>query len=238
MEIRFQPIVSLRYLSLLGVEALARLRDKNGRIWSPNHFVPIVERSGLSAVLAERAAARAIEGFAGGFGTESKLWLSINLPLDVFLEPGSITMVAGYAEKFGVAPERIIIELTESQPVEDVPQLVEALSGWHAQGFRVALDDITPETPNLPQLLQLPFAVVKLDLSVTAHIGSDPSAEKFVRDVVAAVPQTVEIIAEGVESEQIASRLRELGVDLAQGFLISRPMRGMMLPAWWYMWLN
>ena len=239
VEIRFQPVVSLHGLSVLGVEALARLRDKSGHIWLPDHFVPAAEKAGLAKILTERVAAQAIEDFSASFSPESDLWLSINLPLNVFMAPETIPMIEAHAARAHLAHERILIELTESQPVLDVEALRPVLESWAAHGFRIALDDIEPTTRNLWQLLSLPFNVVKLDLLLVNQLARDQAAVDFVTEVVRhAREHQIKIVAEGVESEEMAAQLRALGVDHAQGFLISRPMRSMMLPAWWYMWLS
>jgi len=237
VEIRFQPIVSLLDHSLMGVEALARLRDPQGRIWPPEHFVAAAERSGLAALLSERVVAQAIDDFSAAFSADCEVWLAINLPLGVFLDAASPAMVAGHALLCGLPAGRILIELTESQPVQDLGDLARAIALWQRAGFRSVLDDIDPGTHNLWQLLEQPFCAVKIDLALVGRLPDDPVAVGFVTRVVERTRGNgIKVVAEGVESEAMADHLRRLGVDQAQGFLISRPMRSTMLPAWWCTW--
>jgi EAL domain-containing protein (putative c-di-GMP-specific phosphodiesterase class I) len=239
VEILFQPVVRLEDMSLSGVEALARLRDAEGHVWLPDDFMPEAERSGFAQNLSEKIVARAILDFTASFPAETTLWLAINLPLCVFLTPGNTAMVAGQAELYGLAPARITIELTESQPVHDLGELAAAIAVWRASGFKLALDDVEPATHNLWQLLELPFFAVKLDLGIVGRLPDDPVAVDFVTAVVAHTrSRGMKLVAEGIESQAMATDLRRLGVDHAQGFLISPPMRGMLLPAWWCNWLN
>ena len=239
VEILFQPVVNLADLTMVGVEALARLRDSAGRIWLPDQFVPAAEKAGLAPNMSENVVAEAILDFTTTFPLEANLWLAINLPLSVFLALRSPAMVAERAKHHALPPARITIELTESQPVLDMASLRHAIARWHLAGFKIALDDIEPATHNLWQLLDEPFAAVKLDMSVVTGLSHNAAAVDFVTDVVAhANKRGIHVVAEGVESEPMATQLRALGVDHAQGFLISRPMQGTLLPAWWCNWLS
>ena len=142
-----------------------------------------------------------------------------------------------YLAAFGLSPERIMLELTESLPVTDVPGLAQALERWRDAGFGLALDDISPLVENYVDLLALPFTSVKLDKGTVMHAACDGEALGFLEDVVArALRSGKAVIAEGIETWRSWRQMRELGVDQAQGFLVARPLPAAALPVWQRGW--
>ena len=122
-----------------------------------------------------------------------------------------------------------------SRYCDQAPSAIRASFSFWASGepgFKVALDDIDPETSNLCALLELSFFAIKLDGRLVNRLDHDPGARAFVTKVVGQMrPRGTKLIAEGVETQEIATCLQSLGVDYVQGFLISRPMQDLMLPA-------
>ncbi len=131
----------------------------------------------------------------------------------------------------------MLIELTESRPVVDLPGLSAAMDRWRAAGYRVAIDDMGPEMMNQIELFDLPFSVVKLDKHVVLRSEHDPLARSYLqRTVDNAHARSLSVIAEGIENEAMWRRMLELGVEHAQGFLIGRAMPANALPSWLSAW--
>ncbi len=134
----------------------------------------------------------------------------------------------------GIPVQRILIELTESRPVIDIPALAQALDRWRQAGYRVAIDDMGPEMINQVELFDLPFNVVKLDKQVVLRSETDPARPTLSATHGRQRPQPLaRIIAEGIENEAMWNRMRDMGVEYAQGFLIARALPAAAWPRGW-----
>lgn len=237
VECRFQPIVRLADRRVVGMEALARLRHADHGTIAPDLFIPQIERAGLSLRLTEAVAQGAMAAIDPAFLERNDLFFTINLPLDVLLFPEALARIDVHRVTFGIPTHRILIELTESRPVSDLPSLTIALEHWRQAGYRVAIDDMGPEMVNQLDLFDLPFNMVKLDKQVVLRSETDLLARSYLqRTVDNARSRSLGVIAEGIENEAMWHRMRNLGVEYAQGFLIARAMPATALPSWLYGW--
>ena len=148
IETRFQPIVRLADGQACAIEVLARLRHPQHGPMAAGAFVPQVETAGFGHQLAELVVARALDDLPRGFLDAEGLMLSVNLPLDVFLCPRAAERLDRQRQAAGVSAARLLVELTESQPVDDLDGLATAMLRWRSGGYRLALDDVGPQTPN------------------------------------------------------------------------------------------
>jgi EAL domain-containing protein (putative c-di-GMP-specific phosphodiesterase class I) len=131
----------------------------------------------------------------------------------------------------------VIIELTESQPVVDLVTLGGVLEKLRADGYRIAIDDVSPAVPRLADLLQLPFTSLKLDKAVVQCLARVPALQDFVRGVIdVARARGLSVVAEGVEDVATWQRMLALGIDHAQGFLVARPLPAAAVPIWLEAW--
>ena len=237
VECRFQPIVRLSDRRAVGMEALARLRHADRGMISPDLFIPQIERAGLSLRLTEAVAQGAMAAINPAFLERHDLFFTINLPLDVLLFREALTRIEAHRVSFGIPVHRLLIELTESRPVSDIPSLAAALDHWRDAGYRVAIDDMGPDMMNQLDLFDLPFNVVKLDKQVVLRSETDAFAQSYLqRTVDNAHRRSLSIIAEGIENEAMWNRIRDLGVEYAQGFLIARALPASALPSWLEAW--
>ena len=237
VECRFQPIVRLEDRRPVGMEALARLHHADHGTIAPDLFIPQIERAGLSLRLTEAVAQGAMAAVDPAFLERHDLFMTINLPLDVLLFPESLTRIDGHRTTFGIPAKRILIELTESRPVIDIPTLAAAVEYWRDAGYSVAIDDMGPEMMNQLDLFNLPFTIVKLDKGVVLRSEHDLLARRYLqRTVDNAHSRSLKIIAEGIENQAMWNRLREMGVEYAQGFLIARALPASALPDWLEAW--
>jgi EAL domain-containing protein (putative c-di-GMP-specific phosphodiesterase class I) len=237
IETRYQPIVRLADRAPVSLEALARLNHPARGTLSPDLFVPQAEDAGLAGLLTEAVAARVFADIHLTGVAWRDLTVSLNFPLDVLLAPGMIERMEAQRAAHHVPAARIVIEMTESQPVTEPATLALAIQRISDAGYPVMLDDLTRATPNLDALLDLPFSVVKLDKAPVTGSAEDAAEREFIRHVVArAAPRGVAVVAEGVEDAATWTRMRDLGVDQAQGFLISRALPRAAVELWLQSW--
>jgi EAL domain-containing protein (putative c-di-GMP-specific phosphodiesterase class I) len=237
IQARYQPIVSLSDGSLFGVEVLARLRHPSRGTLPPDTFVPPMEDAGLWDKLLRAITASGFQGLARPGIADMTMVAAFNLPLPAVLQPQMLAELDDLRQQAGIPTERILIELTESHPVQDVPALAHALTLWRNAGYGVSIDDLSPEVANDRALLDLPFTVVKLDKSVVCNSADDRSAHDYLRDVVRiAHTNGMKIIAEGVRRPEDWVRTRDLGIDLTQSYLVSRPLPASAVPVWARLW--
>jgi diguanylate cyclase (GGDEF)-like protein len=217
----YQPIYSLATGEVLGYEGLVRPAPEStfpnaGALFvaaeSTGHTVEL-DVASLETVL------------AGAGALDPALYLSVNLSprtleADAF-SPQEVLRVAGH---WGIAPERLVVELTEREAVEDLDRLRTALAVLRRYGVRIAADDVGAGNAGLRLLSELTFDVMKIDLSlVRAGVETDPSGAvlRALRELARGRGQT--IVAEGVETAAHLESVRSLGFDAAQGYLLKRP---------------
>jgi EAL domain-containing protein (putative c-di-GMP-specific phosphodiesterase class I) len=222
LRICYQPIVRLADLRPSYVEVLTRAEAGDGTVGSDAviHAMNGAERSmHLTSCIMRRALA---EYRTFHFG-RCDLSIAFNLPLDAMLHPQLMAQIEAVRAPSALAAQNIRFELTEQQPVRDLQAAAAAITALRRARYGLALDDITPETPNLPALMAMPIRAVKLDRSVVVSTaGGD---KDFIRDIVAqATANGQTVIAEGIETAELCERMRRLGVTHGQGFLFSHPL--------------
>lgn len=237
IEASYQPIVRISDRVPVAFEALARLNHPTRGTLMPEWFVPQVEESGLAARLTELVVDRVLADLASPVLAAEALRMTLNFPLDVLLLPEALERLDSRRRDAGIAASRIVLEMTESRPVEDLIGLSKVLEKLRADGYRVSIDDVFPAMPRLNELLRLPFGGLKFDRAVVQGQATSPEMLAFMRDVIAtAQAQGLVIVAEGVEDLPTWRRIAELGVELAQGFLIARAMPADAVPGWLETW--
>jgi EAL domain-containing protein (putative c-di-GMP-specific phosphodiesterase class I) len=239
IETRYQPIVRFADRCPVGVEALVRLNHPEEGTLSPDRFVPQIEDGGLAAELTSLVSARAFADLAGPFLSGRDLRVSVNFPLEVLLNSAALDRLEEQRKDAGIAAERIIVELTESRPVNDFLTLRRSLERLRGLGYGAAIDDIGPAVPRLPRLLDLPFTSMKLDKDVVQQVVEFEEARAFLAATIKqAKARGLTVVAEGVETDEIWQRMRELGADEVQGFLAARPLPVAVVPVWWDAWVG
>ncbi len=237
IEARYQPIVRVIDRQPVAVEVLARLNHPARGTLLPRHFVPQMEDAGLAPALTEVVTHRAFADMSAPPLAPYDLAIALNFPLDVLLVAAAMTVLDAQRRDAGIRPEQIIVELTESRPVEDLVGLQHAVERLRSSGYGVVIDDIQPEVPQIQSLLALPFTGVKLDKDLVHLLAADQGSREFTRGVVdIAKERGLTVTAEGVEDAATWDRLADLGVDQVQGFLVARPMMAVAIPVWLRRW--
>ncbi len=237
IQTRYQPIVRMSDGQPIGLEVLARLEHPTRGILQPDLFVPQIEEAGLAWPLTEAVVRRAFEDWGGGRLATFGLTLALNFPLDVLLIPEALTWLEARRQEVGIPAESLMIELTESRPVSEIGRLRHAIATLRNLGYGLAIDDVGPEIRDHKLLLDLQFTALKLDKDLVRESPDSSSATVFLDQTIAAArAASLIIVAEGVEDADIWARMRALGVDQAQGFLVARPLPAAAVPLWHRDW--
>jgi EAL domain-containing protein (putative c-di-GMP-specific phosphodiesterase class I) len=166
-----------------------------------------------------------------------RLMVALNVPLDVLVVPDALRRLDADRTAAGVQARQVIIELTESRVVSDIGQLTRVVEQLRRTGYGVALDDLEPAMPRHEALLDIPFTAVKLDKSIVMRSAAGGDAAAFMERIVgAAKARGLKVVVEGVEDLRTWHRVRKAGADVAQGFVIARPLPASVLPVWLDAW--
>ncbi|WP_284305830.1 putative bifunctional diguanylate cyclase/phosphodiesterase [Mobilicoccus caccae] len=227
-DIVLQPIMGgPEHRTLIGREALARWRDPQLGDVPPDVFVPVAEQLGLITTLGEAVLRRACREAAGlrATGEEDEVDLFVNVSPAQLRDPGFAGVVRDALATTGLPPARLRLEVTETELVDEGPATAETLEALREAGIRLCVDDFGTGYASLATLLRLPVDCVKLDRSLVAGLGESEAAERQLAAVMSLVRSLgiEDIVAEGVETEQQAIALLELGCPLAQGWFYGRP---------------
>ncbi|MGY1687110.1 putative bifunctional diguanylate cyclase/phosphodiesterase [Geodermatophilus sp. SYSU D00867] len=222
----FQPVVSMADKRVSGVEALLRWRHPELGEVPPREFVPIAERAGVIGelqrwALREITAAAAVLPAGGG----GPLRIGMNVSAAHVAERTLVDDVAGALSASGLAPERLVLEVTESTVLAEGDSVAVDAEALRLMGVHVALDDFGTGSSSLGLLTRLPVDVLKLDRSFVSRVDRDRQSRALCEAVVTVGRSLgLQVVAEGVETPAQLGALRGLGVDQAQGFLLSRPL--------------
>jgi EAL domain-containing protein (putative c-di-GMP-specific phosphodiesterase class I) len=223
--LQYQPKVSLRDGTLVGVEALVRWRHSTRGLVSPNQFVPLAEESGLIDDLSRIVLTQAIIQQRKWAVQGLDLQVAINLsPLN--LRSGSLADdIAALCLEHTVPPERITIEITETAAMDDALQALDTLTRLRLKGFKLSIDDFGTGFSSLTRLQRLPATEIKVDQSFVRECTISRDALAIVKTVID-LARNMELtsVAEGIETDDHYRIVAELGCDLGQGYGIGKPM--------------
>jgi diguanylate cyclase (GGDEF)-like protein len=224
--VHFQPIVELASGRPLATEALVRWQHPHHGLIAPLDFIPVAEETGLIAELGRDVLERACEqGAAWQRLFDEPLNMFVNVSGLQIVNPAFVDEVAEIAARSGLMPETLGLEVTESVLVEAEGTAISVLGKLHEHGLRLMLDDFGTGYSSLGYLRSFPLDGVKIDRSFIDGLTEDREDAAIIRaiiDMCRALSLTT--VAEGVETEAQLERLRELGCDHVQGYLLSHPM--------------
>ena len=224
-EVHYQPIVRLTDGVVVAVEALARWTDPVAGPVHPDVFVTVAERTGLVAAIDDFVLDRAcadMGALTAAFG--APVAVHVNVAAARLSRPGLAEGIVGVLERRGVPAGRLVVEITETGRIPDLPRAAEAATTLRAHGVRVALDDFGSGYNALAQLHSLPVDIVKLDSTLT-DVDVDPErAGALCRSVVRICADLgITVVAEGIETADREESLTAAGCDLGQGYLYGQP---------------
>jgi diguanylate cyclase (GGDEF)-like protein len=210
---------------IVGAEVLARWRLRDGHFISPAEFIPIAEASGLIGRLGEQMLEAAAQLSLRLRAHGCSVPLAVNLSAKQLLEPDFLARVDALLLRSGADPRDLTLEVTESLMIEGFDAAVAVLEPLRARGFRIALDDFGTGFSSLSYLKQLPVDELKIDGSFIRDSVHDPRGRALVEAIVAVGKVlSLQVVAEGVESQEQVTLLHEFGCRVLQGYLFGRPM--------------
>jgi EAL domain-containing protein (putative c-di-GMP-specific phosphodiesterase class I) len=213
-----QPLLSLCDGSSAGHELLARLVLADGAIVAPGAFMPAVERFGLAPEFDAHVLRRAVDILATGRAVH------VNLSAHSVGRPELITLLRDALDATGADPGRLTLEITETALTADIDAFAQFGREVTHLGCRLALDDFGTGYGTLTYLTSLPVTEIKIDQRFVQGLRSDAASAEVVRAVVGLAGRLqLCTVAEGVEDAETLALVRELGVDVAQGYLLGRP---------------
>ncbi len=229
----FQPQVEIGSGAPVGLEALMRWRHPTRGLVSPAEFIPIAEQTGLIHELGRRALEMTC--------TQFKYWqqrdifprVSVNVSAKQFEDPQWLDSVREVIEQTGMPARYLDLEITESMLVNDPDRIVAMLAEVNRMGVTLTLDDFGTGYSSLSYLTRLPFHTIKIDRSFINEIEL-PRQRGIVQAIIAVAHSlNMRVIAEGIESPLQMTILRELGVEEAQGYYMSKPLDVDAIEPWW-----
>jgi diguanylate cyclase (GGDEF)-like protein len=224
----YQPVVSLASGSVVAVEALIRWQHPERGLIPPLDFIPVAERTGLIGEIGRWVIARACEQlkrWEEDFGNNAPQSVWINVSPKQFAQRDLASQVRQLFQSHACEPRRIKFEITESIMLEDVDLAMNTLGELRTLGVQVYMDDFGTGYSSLTYLGRLPIDGIKVDRSFVSQMGRDGRQAQLVGTIVTLIRNLgLEPIAEGVETDEQAHRLREMGCTFAQGFVFCRPL--------------
>ena len=219
----YQPIVVAETGAISGYEALVRWDSPEYGAISPAEFIPIAEETGLILDIGEWIARQALKDCRRWGGP----YVSINLSVRQFLRHNVAERILKYAADADVPPERIQIELTETAIIDDVERADRNLKVLRSAGVRVALDDFGTGYSSLVYLNQFAIDCIKIDKSFVDNVTRDRQSAMIVASVAKlAASLGMDVVAEGVETEEQRVVLMAAGCGSLQGYLYGKPITG------------
>ena len=225
LELYYQPKVNIRTGEMIGAEALMRWNHKTQGIIMPGEFIHVAEEMGIITKIDEWGMLQAC--------IQNRMWkdkgypdikISVNMSQAQLYQTDVVESVKSALEESGISAESLEVELTETMAMIDIERTVKILNDLKKLGVSISMDDFGTGYSSLSSLKILPIDILKIDRSLVYDIETNDTARCITKAIVEmgkALKLTV--LAEGVETESQRAILEELGCDIAQGFLYSRP---------------
>jgi diguanylate cyclase (GGDEF)-like protein/PAS domain S-box-containing protein len=225
-ELFYQPKINFHNNNIIGAEALIRWRHPERGVLSPVHFLPQIHQTDLEIVLGEWVIAAAMNQQRQWYKQGLKLELSINISANHLQ---SSDFIPNFQQQLSQYPEfsrgAIQIEILETGALDHLDSAIKTIEAGHELGVNFALDDFGTGYSSLTYLCKLPAGTIKIDQSFVRDMLVDDASYAMVTGIIAlAKTFSREIVAEGIETARQYTALAEMGCDIAQGYLIAKPM--------------
>ncbi|RJQ52590.1 MAG: GGDEF domain-containing response regulator [Nitrospiraceae bacterium] len=224
--LHYQPQVDIRTGEIVGLEALTRWQQADGRIVPPGEFIPIAEETGLILPLSDwilhTACKQCKEWHAAGF---PDIAVSVNISGQQFQQKNFAKTVNRVLEDTGIKPGDLFLEITESTIMHNTDMVFTTLYELSRLGLRLIIDDFGTGYSSLSYLKRFPIHAIKIDRSFVKEINTSPDDAAISKAIISmAHSLKLKVVAEGVETKHQLAFLREQACDEIQGFLFSRPL--------------
>ena len=228
LRVHYQPLIHVATGEIEGFEALLRWERPGFGLVVPDDFIPLAEETGLiipigAWVLDE--ACRQAAAWRDAFPDLPAPSIAVNLSARQLDQPALAATVAHALARSGLDPGSLVLELTESMIIRDDAQVLATLEEFKRLGARIAIDDYGTGFSGLAYLRKFPFDILKIDQSFVRDLAP-PESDTTIVDSIVALTHSLGrvVVAEGVEVPEQLAALRAMGCDIAQGYLIARPL--------------
>lgn len=229
----YQPKIELASGRVGGVEALVRWRHPTRGLVPPDEFMPYAEQTGFIRVITRWMLAVTLRQCGRWAADGMPLQVAVNISARDLMSRDLPQLVNDLLHNHRVPPELVCLEITESSFMEDPEHALATLRALHGLGVRLAIDDFGTGFSSLAYLKRLPVDELKIDRAFVMGMADDRDDRMIVRSTIELAHNLgLKVVAEGVETDACLDELRALGCDLAQGYLISGPLRRSKLEAW------
>jgi diguanylate cyclase (GGDEF)-like protein/PAS domain S-box-containing protein len=229
----YQPIVSLQSRTLIGFEALVRWDHPEFGLVPPKEFIPVAEETGLILTIGQRvleSACRQAREWQETFPASPPLFVSVNLSVKQFNQPGLVEDIANLLAESQLPPRCLKLEITESVFSDNIEAAVGLLTQLRELGVQLSIDDFGTGYSSLSYLQRFPIDTLKIDRSFVTQMMENEENLAIVRTIVALAQNLgMDVVAEGVETEDQLKLLRKLECENGQGYLFSTPLGGQQL---------
>jgi EAL domain-containing protein (putative c-di-GMP-specific phosphodiesterase class I) len=199
-------------------------------------FIPLAEKAGSIDALTQVIFRRSLQWLSEQF-RDSKLKLSLNLSAKSLIDIQMADELLEYCREFEIAPERLVLELTETSAMVDPMLSLDLMTRFRVKGFNLSIDDFGTGYSSMVQLARLPFSELKVDKSFVMRDRQTAESRTIIKSVVDLGHSLgLCVTAEGVEDQETLDYLNTVGCDLAQGYLIAKPMPGNQVAHWVDAW--
>ena len=224
----YQPIVSLESRTLIGFEALVRWRHPEFGLVPPKDFIPVAEETGQILTIGQvvlESACRQARYWQETYPSKPPLFVSVNLSVKQFNQPGLVENIARLLQEFQLPPRCLKLEITESVFSDNIEAAVGLLTQLRNLGVQLSIDDFGTGYSSLSYLQRFPIDTLKIDRSFVTQMMENEENLAIVRTIVALAQNLgMDVVAEGVETEDQLMLLRKLECENGQGYLFSTPL--------------
>jgi len=233
----YQPVINMATREVKGAEALARWTHPHRGTLLPDAFLEQVVNDGLMQALTDVVVQTSMVQAAQWQMAGENLTLSMNVTASTLLDLGLPDRIAGLCKEHGVAPENLILEVTETEAMRDVTRTMDVLLRMRIRNIGVSIDDFGTGHSSLRELQRMPFSQMKIDKSFVIEMADNKDCAAIVNSTIdLAHSLGLKAVAEGVEDIRIWRMLLDKGCDYAQGFFMAKPMPASEFDAWLKNW--
>ncbi|MEH6516534.1 MAG: GGDEF domain-containing phosphodiesterase [Halioglobus sp.] len=222
LELYYQPKIHAGFRSLVGAEALMRWHTRDGTVRRPDEFIPVAEKNDVIRPMTWWAIKSTVSRLARW---PEHLSISVNVTPTLLLDDEILAVVRDSLDIYGVKPERLTLEVTESVMVENQKIMLNKLAQIREMGVRISIDDFGTGFSSLAYFRDLPADEIKIDKCFVIPMLESEKDRAIVKAVIDLAHNfSLKVVAEGVETEQIAEKLASMRCDVLQGYVYDAPL--------------
>lgn len=222
----YQPKIDLLSGRVIGAEALARWVTESRGTVSPAQFLPLAEQHGLMTELTMSIIDSVLADYHGNADSWSGKKISVNLTPELLRDTNLPDILENMVKAAGLTPELFCMEIIESSIMNLEPDVIEVLARMRIKGFDVSIDDFGTGGASIANLKMFPYNELKIDQSFIHNVLTDAVSAETVRTSISLARQLeLRIVAEGIETQDVLRFVKSKGIEEAQGYLFSKPIR-------------